>query len=340
MELIFFSIFIILIYPINILIKKSNFLPSQTGERHQNFLGKKNVPLSGGLYILIFITFLTYENFYLSFSFIIFYFLGLSSDKMYISSPTKRFILQMIFIILFVNYFDLKILDLRNDYFSSLLNNKIVSIIFVVLCFLVLINGSNFIDGLNGLQVGYYLIIIFILFKNNFLYFVGLDNVYSILLIILLSYLLILNFKNKLFLGDSGSYILSLLLGYFLINIYNYNNNISPFFIALLLWYPCFENLFSILRKFNINKSPLKPDNKHMHQIIYLYLKTKYKLNKNSANNFSSLLINSFNLLIIYLGSLKYNHSLIQLSLITAFSLIYVYFYIRIIKKIPKKAIN
>ena len=44
MELIFFSIFIILIYPINILIKKSNFLPSQTGERHQNFLGKKNVP--------------------------------------------------------------------------------------------------------------------------------------------------------------------------------------------------------------------------------------------------------------------------------------------------------
>ena len=153
MELIFFILFLILIYPVNELIKKSNFLPSQTGESHQNFLGKKNVPLSGGFFILIFFTFLTYKNYYLCLSIIVFYLLGISSDKKYLISPKIRFILQMIFVLLFVNFFEIRISDLRNDYLSSLLENNIISVIFVVLCLLVLINGSNFIDGLNGLQI-------------------------------------------------------------------------------------------------------------------------------------------------------------------------------------------
>ena len=135
MELIFFIIFLILIYPINYLIKNSNFLPSQTGETHQNFLGKKNIPLTGGLFIILFIIYSTYGNYYLCLSFICFYFLGLSSDKKYISSPILRFILQMIFILFFVNYFDLKVFDLRNEYLSSLLNNSFLSVIFIVLCF-------------------------------------------------------------------------------------------------------------------------------------------------------------------------------------------------------------
>ena len=337
MELVFFFIFLIIIYPINQLINNSNFLPSQTGESHQNFLGKKTVPLSGGLFILILIIFLNIYNFNLSMLFIIFYLLGLSSDKKYISSPAIRFILQMVFIIFFVLHFDLQIYDLRNDYISSLLSNSLISSIFIVLCFLVLINGSNFVDGLNGLQIGYYLIVILILFKNNFLNYIDLTNINLILLIVLLFYLLILNFMEKLFLGDSGSYILSLLVGYYLINIYNNNTNISPFFIALLLWYPCLENLFSIVRKFSLNKSPLKPDNKHLHQLIYVYFKIKFKLSRYSANNLSSILINLVNLIIIYLGSLKYSHSFIQLFLIVSYSVIYVYFYLRILKKISKK---
>ena len=280
MELIFFLLYLIVIYPINQFIKKSNYLPSQTGESHQNFLGKKNIPLSGGFFIVIFITYLTRENIYLYLSFIVFYLLGISSDKKYIVSPKVRFILQMIFVILFVNFFEIRVFDLRNEYISSLLENNIISIVFVVLCFLVLINGSNFIDGLNGLQIGYYLIILIILLKNGFLNFTNINTTEFIYLTIILLYLLVLNFNEKLFLGDSGSYTLSLFTGYFLVLVYNNNQNISPFFIALLLWYPCFENLFSILRKFNFNKSPLKPDNKHLHQLIYIYLKIQFKLKK------------------------------------------------------------
>ena len=242
----------------------------------------------------------------------------------------------MIFVLLFVNFFEIRISDLRNDYLSSLLENNIISVIFVVLCLLVLINGSNFIDGLNGLQIGYYLIIIVILLKNGFLNFVNLSATEVLYFSIILSYLLILNFNEKLFLGDSGSYILSLFTGYFVILIYNNNQNISPLFIALLLWYPCFENLFSIVRKFTFNKSPLKPDNKHLHQLVYVYFKTKFNLKQNLANNISSLIINSFNLIFIYLASLNYKHTFIQLFMILLFSLIYIYFYLRILKIISK----
>ena len=221
----------------------------------------------------------------------------------------------MFFISSFVIFFNLEIQDLRHPFLTSLLDNKIISFLFIIICFLVLVNGSNFIDGLNGLQLGYYLIVLSVLFKDNFFGQIGISLNGSIFLIILIIYILVLNFKNKLFLGDSGSYILSLLIGFILINIYNSDKSISPFYIALLLWYPCFENLFSILRKFNFNRSPLKPDNKHLHQLIFLYLKMKFKISKNLANNLSSITINIVNLIIIFIASTKYNHTLLQLFL-------------------------
>ena len=40
-----------------------------------------------------------------------------------------------------------------------------------------------------------------------------------------------------------------------------------------LLWYPAYETLFSIIRKVLTKKSALSPDNLHLHQLIYIYLK-------------------------------------------------------------------
>ena len=87
--------------------------------------------------------------------------------------------------------------------------------------------------------------------------------------------LFFLNIYNKLFLGDSGSYLLGFLFSIELINFYLNNLNISPFFIILLLWYPAFENLFSILRKINFNKSPIYPDTNHLHQLIFSFFRKK-----------------------------------------------------------------
>ena len=64
-----------------------------------------------------------------------------------------------------------------------------------------------------------------------------------------LLFLFLLNSINFLYLGDGGAYLLGFLSSYYLIKFSNLNINISPYYIILLLWYPAFENLFSIIRK-------------------------------------------------------------------------------------------
>ncbi len=74
------------------------------------------------------------------------------------------------------------------------------------------------------------------------------DNGVFLLLLIILAF----NLNGKIILGDSGSYILGLFVGIYLINFSNQNIAVSPFFIILLLWYPCFELLFSMIETIEI----------------------------------------------------------------------------------------
>ena len=122
--------------------------------------------------------------------------------------------------------------------------------IFASFCILVLINGSNFMDGLNSLLLGYLIIILFIIFKLDLLNQIGLNQDKIYFLFSILFFIMIMNYFNLLFLGDSGSYLIGLFSSFLIISIYNLNlNSISPYFIIVLVWYPCFENLFSIIRK-------------------------------------------------------------------------------------------
>jgi UDP-N-acetylmuramyl pentapeptide phosphotransferase/UDP-N-acetylglucosamine-1-phosphate transferase len=181
---------------------------------------------------------------------------------------------------------------------------------------LVLINGTNFIDGLNGLSLGYYFIVTIALLNNNLYYLNLLEGNELLYLSCYLFIFLILNQSNFFFIGDSGSYSLGLIFSFLLINIYAVNSNISPFYIILLVWYPCFELLFSILRKFNINFSPAKPDIRHLHQLVYNLIENKYNFSKLKSNNISSILILLFNSFSIFLGSVDIYSSQNQIILI------------------------
>ena len=139
--------------------------------------------------------------------------------------------------------------------------------------------------------------------------------------------LFILNFFNKLYLGDGGAYFLGLLFALCLINTYQINNNISPYFIVCLLWYPAFENLFSILRKKTFSRSPLKPDIYHLHQIIFLYLKKTFNVNIVLLNTATGMMINFYNLISIGIATHFYNHTKIQISIIVFNIIIYIFLY-------------
>ena len=123
------------------------------------------------------------------------------------------------------------------------------NIFFTSFCLLILINGSNFIDGMNGLLLIYISLLLFVIFKLELLPQSIMNKDLLIYLIFFMIILTILNLFNILMLGDTGAYLISFFIGYLIINCHKFNPNISPYFFITLVWYPCYENLFSILRK-------------------------------------------------------------------------------------------
>ena len=308
--------------------KKINFLPNFSGEKHQAYLDEKRIPLIGGILLLIISSYLFYEN---NFIFLVgslfIYLIGLLSDAKILSSPKIRIILQTIIVILITYFLNLNITSTRIDFLDKIFEIKFLSFIFSVFCLIVLLNGSNFIDGLNGLLLGYLIIVILILAKLDLLNYFEFENKTLLILIFSLLILLILNYLNFFYLGDGGSYLSGIILGYILISIYNYNIYISPYFIILLLWYPCFENLFSIIRKSNLNRSPVVADNKHLHQLFFYFIKVKFKFSNLISNNLTSILINCYNFLIMLISTNNISSTKFQILLIFINLIVYLFIY-------------
>ena len=334
MNLFFVTIFLILsIYFVNNLIFKINHLSNYKGYKHQKFVGFKNVPLTGGFYFVcscvILFYFNNYNHFLSIFLFLIFI-VGFISDINLLSSPKLRFLIQTIVIIFFIILLDVKVHQTKIYLLDIFLENIYFKYFFSIFCFLILINGSNFVDGLNGLMLGYFTTIIFIIFSLNIYVSLEIEKNLIISLLIILIYLFVLNIRNKLFMGDGGAYVLSLLCGYLLVKTYEVNPLFSPFFIVHLLWYPCFENLFSIIRKFSLKRSPINADNNHLHQLIFFYLKKKLVYNNFKINNISSFIIISYNILIFSISLMNPGSSQFQIMLIFLNIIIYLLVYFKL----------
>ena len=331
LEFIFIISFFILIFLLNYYSEKKNLLTNKTGELHQSFTSSEMVPLLGGIYLFYGFFIILYQLSLINvFLIAIFFLIGFFSDLKLIRSPNFRLVLQFIVIAIFVFYNQLEITNTRIYFLDSLLEIKYFNILFVIFCILVIVNGSNFIDGVNTNVIGYYIII------SAILIFLGLTNELSeninnlYLWIFFCSVVYTLNFFNKIYLGDSGAYFLGFIYSIILINTYLLNQNISPFFIVLLLWYPGFENLFSLIRKLRINRSPMKPDQNHLHQLIFLFIKSKFKINKKKANTVSGSLINLYNLIIFTISIQDIHNTQLQILLISLNVTIYSSIYVRL----------
>ncbi len=328
MDNLYLIFFIPLIFITNFFLKKKKILLNYTGQKHQTYTFGDYIPLSGGFFIILFfiINFNNYNYLFLIYL-LIFYITGLIADLNILKSPNLRFILQIIILFFFIINFDLSIADVRIDFINDLLENYFFNIFFVLFCLLVFINGSNFIDGNNGLAIGYFLIIylslISILSKNDS-FEINLLISFSMLLIIIL----IFNLTNQFYLGDNGIYLLSIYTGFILINFFKNNPEFSPYFIANLLWYPAFEILFSMVRKMKYKFSPMKPDIFHLHQLIFYYLKQKLNLRKNMINSVTGIVINFYNCLVIYFATLNVSNTEIQISLLSISVLFYLFCYL------------
>ena len=324
-EIIFFSFFVFLLTYFS---KKLNFLPNFSGEHHQSYLNEKKIPLIGGiLFLILSINFFYEKNIILCWMISLIFLIGFLSDTRIINSPKLRIFLQILLVSITVYILDIKISSTRIDILDKIIQIQFFGAIFCIFCLMILINGSNFIDGLNALLLTYLLIVLLILLKLNLFDLIDIKKDLIIFLFSCLVIMQIFNFMNFFYLGDGGSYSIGLVLGYLLIEIYNSSGIISPFFIILLLWYPCFENLFSILRKNKFKNSPIMADDKHLHQLLFFFIKKRF-FNKNLfSNNFSSILINLYNLIIISIASINIYSTNFQVFLIIVNVLIYLLSY-------------
>jgi len=294
---------------------------------HQTYAADKYVPLLGGYFILIPV-FFNHTILFQNLLFLFIFLTGVLSDIRLLNSPKLRFLIQFCLAMLFIIFSKIYLNNTSIGILDNLLGYKFFNILFVAFCILILMNGTNFIDGLNGLVSGYYIIILLIIIYlgNNNINFVN-YNFYKIL-IFTLSIIFILNLLNKIYLGDGGSYLLSFVIGIGIIQLYSQNTQISALFIVLLLWYPCFENLFSIMRKLYQKKSPLHPDNKHFHQLAFNFIKKRFKIKNNLlSNNITSILIISYNMGVLFLGSLYIHHTNYQVLIIVFNILFYIFLY-------------
>ena len=301
------------------------------------------ISIAGGLslffsLLIIICNFLLFKNIiffeYLSICTVLFA-LGFIDDIRINIQPRIRLVLMIIFLIFLIKYNSFYIENTGIEVLNSWLeNSEVFSLIFICLCFLFVINGANLVDGYNGLLGFHSLIILLNLFFINYLNenndFANLLFFGILILIIFLKY----NFpKAKIFLGDGGSYLLGAFVAISVVKTSMLNPTISPFYFCILLFYLFFEVFFSFFRKLIKEKiSPIHPDQKHLHMLLYKMLLKKNN-DKLKSNYYVSIIMNLIYLTLIIPAIFMMNNGMFCKYYSIVFFIVYIFSYKKIYEK-------
>ena len=234
---------------ISIPILKRN-MPANPTERGMH---KEKKASSGGiLFILIYIIYASYQEFFLPFFSIPISIIGLIDDKYYLSRRV-RLIAQIISIAVFLltSYF------IGNGILATITSLKYFLFMFFLLLLIgtSIINFMNFMDGIDGLVCGC-MIVIFS--------FMNFEIHYLLPIIGTLIGFLFFNWEpSKVFMGDTGS----LFLGSYLATLILGQNSIVLIFNSLILCAPILlDALICILIRLSKKQNILQPHKLHLYQ--------------------------------------------------------------------------
>jgi UDP-N-acetylmuramyl pentapeptide phosphotransferase/UDP-N-acetylglucosamine-1-phosphate transferase len=310
---------------LSILLDKEYFKPQSFHKRPVLCFGGSSIYI---LFLIIFLFFnLKFFNHFFLFSTVAF-FIGLVDDLKIKLRPLFRLMLIFVFFFTIIKFLNININDFNIDFLNKILKKYYyLELIFITFCFVFIINGSNFIDGFNGLLTLHVLIILLILNFINY-YFLNYDLlIFGVIIFFAILSFAFFNFpKARLFLGDGGSYLMGALISYLVIQTSNYNSNIPSFFFCCLLYYLFFEVFFSFVRKFFYeNNNPLAPDKNHLHMLFFSKIIRKKKLS--NANFITGFYINVIYVLTLIPIFYFYNNNLFLkyyfFILITIYSVCY-----------------
>jgi len=309
---------------------------------------EKEIPKVGGILIILFILFLLihnnkFDNFFLSLfiSSIPLVFIGAKEDLFHNTSPLQRLLSMLIsvsifFLILPIHFPSIEI-PILNIFFQSYFFQ------FIFFCFssLVIINGMNLIDGANGLMpcsaIMQLASIIFLSSVYNDL------EIFNISIVFLLPLVIFLFFNypaGKIFMGDLGAYFYGFSISLLIIYFFSRHPDLLSWSAILILFYPSIELLTSFIRKkFFENKSPMAPDLRHFHSLVYYLIKQKLIRSKIS-NNFVLLSMIPFWFFPFVCILLFYNSLNLLLISILLLTIFYLSIYLFLFSKIPFNEIS
>ena len=255
--------------------------------------------------------------------------IGLIADIKKNFSAISRLMITSFILIVLLNKIDFSISQIDIKILDTYLEEFIIfSYIFTILCILFCLNGTNLIDGQHGLALGSVAIILFnlkvpIINDLEYLYFI--DTIF----LITLAFFCFNFFFANIRLGDTGSYY----LGFTIAAIALYANKfayIEPFHIACILFYPACEAIFSYLRRIIYFNNPFKPDDMHLHSLIFKILNQQKNNNRNffEINNRLTSVIIILSQIIIWIFIYKFNNNFSYKSFFCTFCLIYLISYL------------
>ena len=219
---------------------------------------------------------------------------GFIDDRINLNPSNKIILILIPSIYLILN--GISISDLGKYEFLGNLELGKFRIPFLILSIGLLINATNYIDGIDGLLLTfflscllYYIFLVDDIETINLLKFFVIGGFFNLILNLLPS-----KNKFKVFSGDSGSLFIGFFISFITIDLYN-SFNIHPVILIWPLWYPVYDFLFVSINRLKNKKSIFKPDNTHLHHVI---------INKFNGNKISPiilfLLANSLVILIGY----------------------------------------
>lgn len=277
--LIFFNFFVILNF------KRIAKIYSIYDYPNTRKLQNSPISLAGGLLIFLnLIIIIFFEKFYLAnskvvfdntviLSALIFFIIGFFDDK-YNLNPLFKILSSFFILVIFLEFNPYYLIDtIRLSFMDQIykIDNKIFSLLFTSLCFLLYQNALNMYDGIN-LQSGLYF------FSSiAILSFIS-HNYFLLIFCIPIIFFLYLNFKNYCYVGSCGIFFISFLIGCLFIDKYNSNLNMiyaDHIFIYMLL--PGIDMLRLFILRIKNGRNPFFADKQHIHHILLKktsYLKT------------------------------------------------------------------
>ena len=268
---------------------------------------------------------------YMALAFMLTFFLGILDDLSEIS-PYKKLFSQIFVSLLLIIYADLRI-----ESFHGVLGlyelPYITSMLFSVFVFIVITNGYNLIDGIDGLATGLGIISSLVFGTCAIL----MDQYNMAILSFSLAGALIgflkYNYQPaKIFMGDTGSLLIGLVFSILAVNVIKYGiitcenieyKNIGPLISITLLAIPLFDSLRVFIVRIKRGDHPLRAGKDHIHHNL---LKLGFNHKKTSFILYFFSIVLIFLTYILVLLNININYAILILSLVS-YLLLYIPIY-------------